>query len=281
VAFLPLGVWLIALFSQEAKSIGIGWIPQPTLLTPLLTFWNLALLYAEGWWPVGVVALPLFAITLALGFRIRQRRTLLAAWLLVPCLSVLLISWGLGRYFYVDRYFITSLPAFVLLLARGLISFPARLPGRRWLAAATACILLTASLLSVGQILWDPALSKADWRSVGELLRTGYQEGDQVVLRMVEDTVPLHYYAPGLDWTHIVDHPQPDPWPVIEAHSQRQWLVWSNPHSSNHLPVSPTPFDIYSEADRATVDWLEAHQGEIAGEWQFPGLVVVLVGAQP
>lgn len=281
VASTPLALWMVALFSQEAKSIGIGWIPRPTLLTPLLTLWNFALLYAEHWLPWGVVVLPLFAVTLALGFRARQRRTLLALWLLSPCFSVLLISWLLGRYFYVDRYFITSLPVFVLLLARGLAAFPGRPPYRKWLAGGATLLLLSASALSVAQVLWDPALSKADWRSVGNLLQAGYRQGDQVVLRAIEDTVSLHYYSPDVEWTYVVNHPEPDPWPEIEAGCRRLWLVWSNPRGSNHLPVSVLPFDIRTEADPATVAWLAAHQEETVEEWKLSGLSVLLIQFEP
>lgn len=277
LAFALLALWLVALFSQETRSMGIAWIPRPTLLTPLFTLWNFALLFGERWLSWGAVALPLFAITLILGFWPRQRRTLLAAWLVVPPVGVLLISWALGRYLYVDRYFITSLPAFVLLLARGIAAFPGRLPYRRWLAGGTAILLFGASALSVAQILQDPALAKADWRGVGSLLESNYSEGDRVVLRIVEDTVPLHYYSPDVDWTFATNRPEADPWPEIEKDYRRLWLVWSNPHTSNHLPVATRTFDIYSQADPATVTWLAAHQEEMAKEWSLSGLTVLLV----
>jgi mannosyltransferase len=277
LAFAPLSVWLVALFSQETKSMGIAWIPRPTILTPLLTLWNFALLYAERWLSWGVAALPLFVIALTFGLRPRQRRTLLVMWLVVPCLGVLLISWTLGRYFYVDRYFITSLPAFVLLVARGIASFPGRLPYRKWLIRVTAALLLVASTLSVSQILWDPALAKSDWRSVGVLLKENHHEGDRVVLRVVEDTVPLHYYAPHAEWTYVTNRPESDPWLEIERGYRRLWLVWSSPHTSNHLPVATGPFDIYTESDPATIAWLDAHQEEIVQEWNLSGLTVLLV----
>jgi uncharacterized membrane protein len=281
LAFAPLALWLVALFTQDNKSMGIAWIPKPTLLTPLLTFWNFALLYGERWLSWGVVVLPLFAITLILGFRPRQRRTLLATWLVIPPFSVLLISWALGRYLYVDRYFITSLPAFVLVLARGIATVPGRPPYRRWLAGGTAALLLAASVLSVAQILWDPALAKADWRYAGALLQANYKEGDRVVLRVVEDTVPLHYYAPDVDWTFATNRPEANPWPEIEEGYRRLWLVWGNPHASNHLPVASRPFDIYAEADPETLAWLSAHREEIVAEWNPSGLTVILVQCSP
>jgi 4-amino-4-deoxy-L-arabinose transferase-like glycosyltransferase len=281
VAFIPLALWMVALFSQETKAIGIGWIPRPTWLTPLLTFWDFALLYAENWLPWGVIILPLFFIALAFGFRPRRWRTFLALWLLVPCLSILLISWILDRHFYVDRYLIISLPAFVLLLARGIVAFPGHSPSRRWMAASIALLLLSSSALSVTQVLYDPALAKTEWRNVGELLQAGYDEGDQVVLRIVEDTVPLHYYSPDPAWTCATNRPEPDPWPVIENNYRRLWLVWSSPHTTSHLPVSTMPFDIYTEADAATAAWLTAHQEDVIGEWHFAGLTILLVQLAP
>lgn len=281
IAFTPLALWLVTLFLQETKAIGIGWIPRPTWVTPLLTFWDFALLYAEHWLPWGVVILPLFLLTLAFGFRPHRQRILLALWLLVPSLSILLISWTLDRYFYVDRYFIIGLPAFVLLLARGIVAFPGHPPARKWMAAGTAFLLLSASALSLAQVLYDPALTKTEWRSVGALLQAEYQDGDQVVLRIVEDTVPLHYYSPDQAWTYVTNRPEPNPWPTIETNYRRLWLVWSNPHSTSHLPVSTTPFDIHTEADAGTVAWLTAHQEDVIGEWRFAGLTVLLVQLAP
>jgi hypothetical protein len=277
VAFAPLSLWLVALFSEENASMGIGWIPRPTLLTPLLTLWDFALLYAERWLPWGTVILPLFAITLILGLRARQRRSLLALWLLVPSSSMLLVSWVMGRYLYMDRYFITSLPAFVLLVARGVMAFPKSLPFRKWFAGGTAILLLLASTLSVVQILWDPALAKADWRSVGTLLKENYQAGDRVVLRMLEDAIPFHYYSPDVEWTYATNRPESNPWDDIEAGYRRLWLVWSNPNTSNHLPVANEPFDIRAEADPMTVAWLTAHREEIVAEWSLSRLAVLLV----
>jgi mannosyltransferase len=277
LAFAPLSLWLVALFLEETKSMGIGWIPRPTVLTPLFTLWNFALLYAERWLPWGIVILPLFAITLILGLRVRQRQGLLALWLLVPSFSMLLVSWTIGRYLYVDRYFITSLPAFVLLVARGTVAFPKSLPYRKWLAGGTAVLLLLSSALSVAQILWDPALSKADWRSVGTLLKENYQTGDRVVLRILEDTIPFHYYSPDVEWTYATNRPEPNPWDDIEAGYHQLWLVWSNPHTSNHLLVAKEPFDIYTEADPMTIAWLSAHREEIVAEWSLSRLTVLLI----
>lgn len=277
VAALPLGLWLIALFLQEEQSIGIAWIPRPRLITPLLTLWDFALLYAEGWLPWGLFALPLFGLILLLGFQARRRRALLALWLVAPPLTLASISWLMGRYFYVDRYLIISLPAFVLLLAQGLLALKKRVPRNRWLAGAATAVLLLASALSVGQIFWDGDLEKADWRGVGRLLEAGYRQGDLVVLRTVEHIVPLHYYFPDPEWTFLVDNPAPDPWAEIETRAEQIWLVWGNPHGSNHLTAQSLPVDVYSEASPMTQAWLTAHREKILAEHTLPGIVVIQI----
>lgn len=277
VAALPLLVWLMALFAQEEQSIGIAWIPQPRLITPLLTLWDFALLYAEGWLSWGVFTLPAFALILLLGFKVRRRRGLLTLWLVIPALTLFAISWPGEHSFYMDRHLIISLPAFVLLLARGLVILRQQLSQTRWLAGAVASVLLLASALSVGQIYWDTDLARSDWRGVAGLLEAGYQPGDLVVLRGSGEILPLGYYFPDFEWTFLSADPAPDAWAEIEAQARQVWLVWSNNHPYNHLTGQSLPVDIYAEADPLTQDWLEAHREQIVAEHRLPGIVVLQV----
>jgi mannosyltransferase len=276
VAFAPLAIWLAWLFTQETQSIGIGWIPRPAWWAPLLTLWDFGLLYVDGWWSWGFWAVPLFAVALACGLWNVRRRLLLGLWLVVPVLAVLLISWGLGRYFYVDRYFVTVLPAYVLLSATGAIAIRHLSVGRVVLVG-----MLLASSISIVQTHVDPALRKEDWRAVASYLTANIQPGDRVVLRQIERGVPLAYYAPDLPWTYAADRPEPDPWSYIEAGYRRLWLVWDNPQASNHLGVSSRPLDIFSIADPGTRAWLDDHRADCEQVGPFAALAVLRCRLRP
>jgi mannosyltransferase len=276
-AVLPLGLWLIALFSQEVWSAGTAWIPQARLVTPLLTLWDFALLYAEGWLSWGFFALPLFALILLLGLRVRRRRTLLLLWLVFPALTLLSVSWALKRTYYLDRHLIISLPAFVVLLARGLVVLKERVSQPRRLVAAAVAVLLVASALSVGQIYWDPALAKADWRGASRLLEANYQQGDLVVTGCLNDSVALGHYLHHPEWMFLQEILAPDAWAEIEDRTGQVWLVWSDHNGYNHLISPARAIDVYSEAGPPAQGWLDAHRDQIVAEYTLPGIVVIQV----
>ena len=276
VAFLPMLVWLIALFAQEEQMIGISWIPTPKIWSPLVTLWNFSLLTTGRWTILEIVALPFFVVAFILGLGRSRYRQWLILWLVVPLVSIMLVSWGTGRNIYVDRYFVVCLPAFLLLLAQGALRLP-----KHWARIGLSMALLLASTAGTARIFVDPHLAKEDWRTAATVVSEHRLADDLVILRNAEDIIPVTYYhRPDLDpWTYLHPRTEADPWPTIidEYSPQRLWLVYVNPIGSNHLLTKGLPFDIHTKADPATVAWLAAHQEEIVEEWSLSGLTVLLV----
>lgn len=302
LAILPLMLWLTALFSQETVGAGIGWIPQPSLLAPLLTLWNFAILYVENelWW--GVVGLPFFACALVLGLKARPQRTLLALWLFFPCLSILFLSKAMGHSFYVDRYFIFSLPAFVVLLARGLDQIR-----RQWIHIGLTAGLLFISTVATMRLYSAPELAKQDWREAMRIIAMDEQPGDLKVVEFTLGAVPAVYYLSTPEskhrpppypegsywlavlnssgfapWTDLQPRPGEDPLLTIQDlyAPQRLWLIYLAP-ASNHQVSSGVPFDIFSHTDPATVALLRTHRSQMLAQYTLPGISLVLMEASP
>lgn len=298
LAALPLVLWAIALFSQENQSAGIAWIPKPALIAPLLTMWNFALLYTKEWTCLELTALLVFAAALALSLRIRQKRGFLILWLLLPPTTILSISWLTGRNFYVDRFFIVGLPAFILLLARG-----ALVPRHVLVRNGLLLCLLAASMAASLRIPASHSLSKPDWREAVAILQEKWQPGDLLVLSQGTATLPILYYELAgaarrplpldSDWSTIIRRSAFEPraflepgttvdlWPgfLRQYRPRRIWLLYVTPHAFNHS-VGIGTFDIYTEADATTISWLAANRDHTIAKHEFPGVTLVLVDMQ-
>jgi mannosyltransferase len=276
MAFAPMTIWLIALFAQEEKLIGIAWIPTPKPWSLLNTVWNLSLLSVGRWTVLTTIALPVFVLAFALGLGRSCYRRWLILWLIVPPISIMLISWILQRSFYVDRYFIIILPAYLLLLALGVNRLP-----KSWAQTSLAVALLIGSSVATARIFVDPDLAKEDWRGALAVVREGRRPGDLVVVRDAESIVPLTYYYPEhlAPWTYLAPRSEADPWPTIleEYGPHRVWLVYGNSLNSSHTVTNGPPFDIYARADTATRNWLVAHREQIMEEHSLSGITVLLV----
>jgi mannosyltransferase len=110
LAAFPLGVWVYCLYRLPEQAMGIGWIPRPVAWDPLLTLWSFSLGFPTRFGlAVGLGLLP-FAGVLVQAACLRRRQEWWWLWLALPPLFVLLLSWGTGRSFYVDRFFIICPP---------------------------------------------------------------------------------------------------------------------------------------------------------------------------
>ena len=303
LAFVPLAIWLTILFFRGITGAGIGWIPQATPLAPLLTLWNFSLLYVEraAWWDI--LALPLLTVGLVLGLWPRQRRRLLALWLFVPLLTLLFLSQAIGLNLYVDRFLIICLPAFVLLLARGFNQIR-----RQWLRTAAIAALLLFTTVAMTRIFVDPRLAKQDWRSTITTVLQSRQPEDLIVLQHATSIVPAVYYEPPSNrwasvqsgsedhsWSLILDRTDLEPWTFLFPNAEsdpwagalgtvaprRLWLVYFDRSMSNHAVTINRPWDIYTEADKATVAWLDRHRDRVLEHYSFAVIDVLLVEVSP
>jgi mannosyltransferase len=112
--------------------------------------------------------------------------SLVACWLVVPFLIALVFS-ATVKPFFVDRYFIVSLPAVALVSALAI----ARL--RRWWAVSLTMIVL--ALLSAAQLRTYYAASGYSWRAATAHVMDDSQPGDAVAFCPSFESNPYLFYA--------------------------------------------------------------------------------------
>jgi hypothetical protein len=197
---------------------------------------------------------------------------ILTWWLFLPLVTNFVVS--LRQPLYVDRYFMGSLPAYILLLVAGAMGWRPR-----WLQVA-------AALTVVGVMAWgtirivgnDPYFAKEDWRGATAAVDTGLASGDMVVLQDCETLIGTSAY-----WTQewplvVLEHGKASA--VLEeeaAQHERVWLVWRSSRESNHRLCKSEPFDVFTEATPPVRAWLAAHRDQVAIDLRLPGLSVVRV----
>ncbi len=145
--------------------------------------------------PVIVAVGLLFGMPLAVAVwstRGRQRARLLA-WLLVPLGAPLLLAWLSGNPINA-RYAILAFPAFVGLLAVGVLHLAARWPVP---AAAVAGGLAALMLASLWNLHHDARYAKEDCRGVAALLAARAGPDDVVLVNAGYMQAAVSYYYPG------------------------------------------------------------------------------------
>jgi mannosyltransferase len=279
IAGLVLGGWVLSAVGRGQVAIGVGWIPRPSVVSPLLTLSNLALLYTGPWMSPMLAGMLLVGACFLLSLQVKHRRLILLLWLFVPVLFSLLISWFLGRNFYVDRYFMPALPAYLLLLARGMLQIR-----WKWLRAVMIFAMVGLALVRTWHVYFDPKLARHDVRGAVQYVESHLEGEDRLVIVSPETIVQIYYYASdfdALDWTYILGRSEADPWPAITAGADRIWLLVENPNYSNHVPTASTEFDPLQEGEPKVVTWLNDHRGDIVERRGFSGLMVLLVQVSP
>ncbi|MGB3905926.1 MAG: glycosyltransferase family 39 protein [Anaerolineae bacterium] len=123
----------------------------------------------------------------------RQESTSLSLYLFVPIGSLFLVS--LGMPIFTDRYLITVVPAYLLLLACGAVAIRQRSAA---LAGACLALVLVSNLYVV--FLQGHTRIKSDFRSVAEHLKEDGR-GDLVMFLIPQGrAVFAYYYGPSFRW---------------------------------------------------------------------------------
>lgn len=274
-----LGAWVLTWIGRDQLMLGIGWIPNPTAASPLLTLLNLGFLYNEAWSVSLVAGAVLGGVGLISGLLVKHRRLILFLWLMVPVLFTLLVYWLLNRSFYVDRFLIISLSPLLLLVAQGVLRLRPR-----WLQTGLAIGLVAISLVRVGHVYWDPTIARQDVQAAVRQIESNLQPGDRLVISSPDTIIKIYYHASNwsaLDWTFVLSRPEADPWPSIGRGAKRLWLYIDNPHTPMHAPTFNDAFDPFREGEPSTVAWLAAHRQDVVGEWYFTGVAILLVELSP
>ncbi len=278
MAILPLIPWMSLYLwtTREARSIGIGWIPRPNGFTLVRTLWNFNSGDTDTWTAWVMVLMATSLIILARGMLALHRvRYKLICWLFLPLLVNFAVS--LRQPLYVDRYFIGSLPAYILLLVAGILRV---MRSRRLLG-------IVAIILVIGVMVWgsarilsgDPYFAKEDWRGATAAVDTGLAMGDIVVLQDYETLIGTSAYRTQ-EWPLLVLEPGWEAVMLTEAMAQhdRVWLIWRSPYESNHRLCKSDPFDVFAEASLPVRVWLAGPRQEaFALNLKLPGITVVLL----
>jgi mannosyltransferase len=272
LAVLPLAGWLTALYTTAGGTFGIGWIPAPQLIDPLLTLWSFGMAY-DGLLTLWVVAGSvmwggLLVLGVWRGSVSKSVRLFLLLSLALPPLATLLLS--LRRPTYVDRFFIGSLSAFVALAVVGM----ARLP--RPARCVVGLALASLGIWGVARFRLDPVFAKENWRAAARCVEAREQAGDVLALRHSQYMVPFGYYYHGaLEMEGVTLNQVTVPLEELAAGHERLWLIFRARHSAPHHLAWSEPFVL--ERDEAAPEvriWIT--ELSLVERAAFPGVTVVL-----
>jgi len=271
LAALPLTAWLVALYTIAGGTFGIGWICRPQPADLLRTLWSFGMAYDGHVTPQVVVLLSIWGGLLVLGaWRGEGARRLLVLSLALPPLATFFLS--LRRPTYVDRFFIGSLPAFLLLAAAGLVRLP-RL-GRWALGLALACMSLWGVMRF--RFLEDPLYAKEDWRGAAAYIEVHGRADDALALRQFQYMVPFRYYYGGaLEPVAVTLNGETTSLGDIITDHERLWLLFRARHEGLHDLARGESFVLERDETQHVVrNWISnqcATQIVV-----FPGVTVML-----
>lgn len=241
-----LGCWalltpVLALGILKAHSAvaGFDFIAPPSLLDVLSTIQEYFVTTSDL--AATVVALAV-AIAVVLAFRtVDRERRLLLAWMLVPVLALVAVSYLLTPLFW-DRYTIAASPAWFLAVAVGIRSL-----NRRHLRYALAGVLVVAMVPAVVQYHTTP--QKEQWDDAAGFVQAHAQSGDAIlVVDQAGRQAFEHYWSRSdVDIEDAVAGRTNDGPPITSNATLRQkvrghdrvWLVlthiWFVPHERSRI----------------------------------------------
>ncbi len=195
VLLLASPILVAALWSTGQKS-QISWVHPPTLFTLVdlsMRLSGVKFLGEYGWWMIGWIAwlvLLLWGI-LKIGPSLLspiQSRLFLLAWAFVPLGTLFAASW-LWKPLYVHRYLLFTLPAYLLLIAAGVLRST-----KNGLVLLTAGVLVGSQMLGTWNVVQSPAYSRPDWRAAHQHLSSATEESDAVLFHPWLLKRPFDYY---------------------------------------------------------------------------------------
>lgn len=276
-ALLPFLPWAWAVAQRQGGSFGINWIPAVRLLDLPLTLANLAFALSAPPQPLTWLGLLLAvgAIGAGTAYLLKSKKRtpvfvwFLLLWLLLPPAALWLMS--LKQPLYVDRYFILSLPALLLLMAT-----VALLPRRR--AALALTVLLVAGTAASLRLFVDPSLQKEAWRTAAARIRAAEQPHDALVMDTMQTSIPFGYYYRGSRVPQIASINDTEvPLKTLIGDSRRVWLVFRRPFRPTHKLTGSEPYRWRDVSQADLKAWLQNHQADLATEVTLPGVYILRV----
>jgi mannosyltransferase len=186
--YLPLLLWQLPLLLEPANT-GYRFVPLHEMLYSLLANYSLGVVQGTTLWTLALFGGLLLAAGWLWGRRESARASLgvLLCWLWVPVLGFFLTT--LIRPLYTARYLIFVLPAYLLLLAAGLVAIARR---SRMLSA----LLLVALLATNGWGVWLQARTplKADFRATTDYVQRRLAPDDLILFQIPYGRHSFDYY---------------------------------------------------------------------------------------
>ena len=204
--YVPLMRWQLPLLLSPADT-GYRFVPLHDMLSSLLVSYSLGPISGSLRWTIVFFLVVLFAA--AWLWRDHRSRLaslgILACWVLVPVMGLFLLT--LVRPMYTARYLIFVLPAYLTLLAAGVVVIAGR---SRLLAAVLLAALLGTNLLGVVRQSQTPL--KADFRSATEYVESRRAPGDLLVFQIPYGRHAFNYYLPRYRQPNAQEAVDTPPW---------------------------------------------------------------------
>ncbi|MBF0331200.1 MAG: glycosyltransferase family 39 protein [Candidatus Omnitrophica bacterium] len=197
-----LSVFIVRLalsLDQEHIKEFIWWIPRPSFAAIVETFHTLSwggaryglddfkVIFPAPWLLWGISLSYLFFLWRGLRWRGQDKKMMLVVlWLALPVAAIFMQSLFYIGSFYSIKHLIIVLPAFCMLVARGIAGLK-----MRWRVISLA-ILFCANLVPLStmyNIYFAP-----DWKSCGHFMRDAAKEGDALIVSPLHEVVPFMYY---------------------------------------------------------------------------------------
>ncbi|MCK6625109.1 MAG: glycosyltransferase family 39 protein [Anaerolineae bacterium] len=201
----------------------------------------------------------------------------LLLWLILPILIIVAFLVYRGAFFAI-RYIIFVLPAYLTLLALGMMALP------RWLKCAEPRWLSLAALLLVSALVFNNfrgglerlyfEKNKEDWRLVGNFINQNAGSTDKIIAMRAEPAVnwyrPSAWTAPNYFWTldeiKETAAAAPRSWVILSIFSSTvddQVEAWLTEQGAVHFPLDPL-ITVYYLGPGATPDQLLAEAQRFA-----------------
>jgi hypothetical protein len=193
--YVPILAWQLPLLLSQAES-GYAFVPLGEMLRSLLVGYSLGVAPGQAFWQVGS-----FVAAVGCGLLLYPREAqdgssrlsrwsvagFMAVWLLLPIVLLYLVT--LRRAVFTARYLVFILPAFLLLLAAGIL----RLSRHSRLLAG---LLWVAILVGSGLGLWHQARTpiKADFRGATRHVLARIAPADLVIFQVPYGRHSFDYY---------------------------------------------------------------------------------------
>ena len=195
----------------------------------------------------------------------------LALCLAVPIIVLYVTS--LRRPIYKQKFLLLATPAYLTLLAHGIVITSRRLTrncgrrwggGRRWIGVMVAslllCILLATSARSLHNLYSDPRFSRDDYRGIVEYITAASGPDDAILINAPSQIETVDYYYRG----PLPEYPLPLQRPLDAAKTETQLQEIVARH--------PRLFAIYwataeSDPERFIESWLDARCYKTLDAW--------------